>query len=535
MPTVHWAGVVAEYDGDPLNWGTLSGGPDSQPVYQVVVVDVEDEVIDVVAPCVIDNWEHVLKGVAEAELVIPLDAHGLRELRAADGRPGVGYPWVRIHRDNRVVYRGYPDSWRFDLKGGVVVVSLNCMVGHLDHQVIGGAERVNYVQNPGAEDGAIHWTGANGCDVRTTTDSVRGGTALKLTGDGGRSYAYQDVEVPLSTFRLGYYVSCWVKVPDGNHWPAGLSVVRYYDDVQFPDRAWYPDPPDEYVTGEWVRLDVGPIGVNANVQGKFRVRLSAYDQDDVYYDEVRVSRQDSTSALPGQDVATMVSTLFATAQTIGDLGYTRSTTPTGRPLPGGFSYLHVEHGGMLSALSDWDTDVDWAYRPELNRVDIGPPSAIGVERTDVVAGDLGAVPTDATVDSRDVVDEAIILGHQGEDVTREEGGYRNTTTPRRWFTVDRAPARATIKDLDRISQDTVLQSKDPKVQLEAVMPLPPGGRCQGDWVVEGFDVGDRMWAQVNAGPFDLSSLQQVVRMTVKPVEGDSMEVTLQEFPEDVVS
>lgn len=534
--TMTWGDAPMWWGLTPMSWGPIDE-PTSQPVYQVVIVDTDDAVIDVLAPVVVDHWEHVLKGVAEAELVIPLDASGLHHLKTAAGRPAIGYPRVRIHRDGEVVFRGYPDDWRFDLAGGVVVLGLKCMVGHMDHLVFGGAERVNFVQNPGAEDGAIHWEGVNGCNVETTTTTTaRGGTSLKLTGNGGTSYAKQLVTVPFSDeFRHGYYVSCWIRVPAGNHWPAGLSIVRFYDGVQFPERSFWADPPDDYPFDTWVKLDAGPIGVNANVHGTLEVRLSAYDGEEVFYDEVRVSRRDATTATPGSDVATMVQTIFATAATKGDLGWSRSVTPTGVILDGGYVYPHDEHGGMLSALDDWDTLVDWTYRPRNHQVKIGPPSSVGVERSDLAVGDIQGTVDDLGVGSQGVATSAIILLDQDVDVTREEGGYVDSTKGFLWEVVDRAAPHASMKEADRQARTTVEQASSPLQQVGLVMPMPPGGRCPADWLAEGFDVGDRLPYRQTAGPFELAGLQQVVKVTVHPVDGDDMTIDLVEFPEDSVS
>lgn len=540
MPAVTWSNEPVSWGAVPAYWGAAPVAPaqvsDGQPVYQVFVVDRDDEVLDVLAPCVVDHWEHTLKGVSEAELVVPLDAHGLSELRTLEGRPAIGYPWLRIHRDGAVVFRGFPDDWRFDLKGGCVVLGLKCMMGHLDHLVFGDAERVNYLTNPGAEEGAHDWTGVDGCIVETTTDSVRGGTALKLTGFGGTSYAHQRVTLPAeAVFRHGWYLSVWVKVPAGNHWPAGLSVVRYYNGVQFPARAFWADPPDDFVYDRWVKLDLGPVGADPGIVVEFDVRLSAYSGEVVLYDEVRLSRTDATTATPGSDVATMVSTMFATAQTMGDLGYTRSVTPTGEVLDQGHVYLHSEHAGILGALNDWDHVVDWRYRPADNVVQIGPPSSVGTERTDIVMGDMGMVPTDLGVGSQGVVSEGISLGDADVAVTREEGGYRDSTAGFRWMQVERAAARATLKDLDRQAIDMVVQGIGPLQQVAAQVPLPPDGRCPGDWLTRGFDVGDRIMYQQTVGPFELASLQQVTALTVHPMQGDALEVQLVEFRAEAVS
>lgn len=538
MPPILWGDEPATWGPENMTWVPATTGTveDAQPTYQVFVVNENDDVLDVLAPVVVDSWEWALKDIAEAELVIPLDAHGLEHLRTAStGRPAIGYPRVHIQRDSKVVFRGYPDDWRFDLRGGVVVLGLKCKVGHLDHQVIGGAERTNYVENGNFEDGAAPWQSARECNVTTSTISVRGGTALLIEGTVTSSpFAYQDVELPVSDFRLGYYVSCWIRVPEGSKWPNGLSVVRFYDGERSPDRAWWADLPDDLVFDEWVRLDVGPIGVDADTDAVFRVRLGATQDGPVLYDEVRVTRNDALTATPGSDVATLIGTLFTTARTIGDLGYGLDVTPTGRILAGGHVYEHAEHPGMLSALDDWDTDVDWVYRPDTDEVVIGPPTAVGIERTDVVVGDMGAVPTDLGVGSQGVVDEVIVLGDQGPAVSREEGGYR-VVGVRRWFEVERAPRKASLKDIDRIAQDTAQQGNHPLMQMDAAMPLPPGGRCQGDWIDEGLLPGDRMWCQQQAGPFDFASLQQVRRIRVRPVQQDSMEVELVEFPEDIVS
>lgn len=511
----------------------------NEPVYGCTVVDHDDAPLGYLTGAIVTSYTaSVLNRPGEHEVMVPADCPALIHWVDGDGNLQLDYPWVVIHRDGAPVARGYPFDITEDVGTGWVTLRLRDLTGLLGAVTFGQATRVNYLPDGDMEaaDTTAWQEHEDATCTKVTTHTLLGTRALSIDGGAGGGWVSQvfDTTTPANSDTLQVFsVSAWMRVDPGDQWPYGIVVRRVYDgggpgntDAYGPE---YDATNDAGKTGQWVKLQVGPIPVEPDRSGQLIVELYAAPGTTVLWDEVRISRDDNTSATPGDDLAVLLQTMIDHGRTKNDLGFTIRAITTGITLAEGFAYPHRERAEVLASLNDWVGQVDWRYSARRHRLEVGLPGSIGTSRRSLAFGGgwrnevLSARWTDD-----EVVTSWTLLRDQDDGVTADNGSYVVPDAAILRERVESGPPRAMPKELDLLAEAKASRSARPAASPTVRLAPPSGGRTPGDWI-ELVNAGDRV--PVNNGgrtPWNQTYTARLMSLVVRPVDGDAVDIELAE-------
>jgi len=466
-----------------------------------------------------------------AEIVVPLTDDALSLLADSDGRPIIGTRWVHIFRQGVVCFRGFPDDYRIDLVGGVVVIELRDPTEYLNRATYGDAERTNYFP-PGEFTSLVGMTTTGDCvGVLSSAWTVEGSTSLMLVGGAAGGYVGFTVTLPNSTDQQVWHGSTWARLETGRWADGAMTLIRVIDGGPatladaFIQAKMDEDSPR--TTGAEVKIVAQPmpiVGGHTTVQAVIRFRVAP--NSIVHYSYARLVRNDAETAPTGTDYSRWVSTLFAAGFTQTGLTVSRSVSMSGRTLKQPKRAEHSNHPNMLGEIQSMNDDVQWRYDARRNRVVIA--SNLGRTRTDIaLATGWAGVITEAGVSGKDVAGRVISLGDADDPIVRDEAGAEDTTAPP-WDLVEQVPAGLPRTALTDRPASILRWRKVPRTTIDVVLPAPNGGIVSADWVAR-LSAGDRVPTYVGAGPWSLTSTQRIEGIRVFPVRGDVAEAQLAEW------
>lgn len=459
--------------------------------------------------------EYVLSGPGAARARILAGASGLTHLKRDDGLPAVGNPEIHWYLDDRCIYQMWPQVWTFDPVSRWIDFEGWDPLGHLPLIVFGDAERTNYLTDGTMEAASTAaWQALDGVTLtKVLSPTARGSRSLKVECGVDANAASQVVTIPASNRRTVWYAVGHVLVPEGTQPPAGLRVTRYYDGggpgntVSF----WSSEiSPADFPRDEWVRLEVGPMGADPFRAAQFAVQPWGTADAIVYWDEVRLVRNDNTGVTYGADLARLVSETVRYASMKAGLKLRRKVTEAAITLDAGYRYEHTDHAATIRGIDDHRGFIDVRFSHQTRTVHIGPD--LGTVR------DVDLIPEKVTVSGTQMRTSAISIGARG-GVAGDEAGNVLVGAPVLWETVERAPADLTLKDLDRRPAGIVNELGVPAQMVTARLPVPEDWRVPADWLMLGLAPGDTVNVPVGMDPFDLATLHRIAKLTLRPDDG----------------
>lgn len=491
------------------------------PSYQVYAAMPDGTRLAQIADAIVVELEYPENRTGAFKVLVRRGSEGLEALRRDDGLPAIGVPEIHITRDWSLhpCWQGWPQVYTLDPVGGWFTIEGWDIMGRFGSLVFGDAERVNWVPNGDMEDGVGSWAAYDTAVLTSISDSARGAKAMRISVPAGQrpAWASRVVEVPESDQRTVWWASVWVRVPSGQVWPIeALAVGRIYDGDE--DFVFWADMPSEQPLDEWVRLEVGPIGVDPGRAAQLSVRLHCRPGGTVDYDEARLSRNDNAGAVGGSDVTEAVMAGIRYIDEKAGLHLRFRGHLSGDELGAtGYKWAFAEHAQATRAWEDHQGTVSMRFLHSSRTVEVGPALGrdLGVTLDDEV--------TSVTFTGEKIATAAISLG-VAEGVTREEAGAVAAGEPL-FEIVEKAP-KGDLKDLDRRPAEVVAQRSTPAQVVKAKMPVPEGWRTSGDWIGLGLHPCDRVTAMPDADPFDLVSTQRIAVARLRPQDGDELQVEL---------
>lgn len=510
---------------------------DAGQVVEVLVYD-RTETIGALVGAVVEEYSGTLltksrTDVATAKVTIPAGCPGLAWFRAANGKPKVGFPWVRIEADGVPRFRGYLGSSsdiEVNWQANTVTFTLTAMVGLLDRVVFGDAQRSNEIVNGDMEDGTSDWaTGGADLTIASTTFSRRGTKGLQLNVGASGGYAYQFVSLPLSPNTQIWHVAAEQFRFPGQAQGFGLVVTLAVDGDVVGSYASKVPSELEHATGTWLSWICDPIHVDGGHSSVVLVvALHAAPFTNPVWDEAVASRNENTSVTPGNDVSALVATAAKYALDKLDLPTGRQVFSTGTTLADGYTYPHSEHAQILSAMLEWP-QVEIRYDAVTDRIIIAP--RIGVDRDDLCLAD-GWAPVIESVDVSGAATATRVISNgpdRGDEVTRMESAATLPDADIILEDIDQAPDGITPKDLDKRPLSILAQRSEPGIALKVSLPTPSGGRCPADWLERKVIEGDSFPSRLAFG--QLMDFDGTHRLASWTVRGNELEA---EFMDTVV-
>lgn len=550
MPTVYWDGEVVTWDGEEVYWDSPDPAPTDDdpwvptesplPVYRVGVVTgtsaepTSAETVAVIPGARVDFIEARLNAPGSFSITFPKDAPQLDELVTGD-RWVLGDPQIVVWRDGQIVARGFPDEPTEDPIAGTVTFLCMDPIEHLNRQVVGDAERVNYADhdNWNVSSGTITLTMVDGDDVGFDVGSTA--QVLKIEADTAGQVSDVFAMPTSETLRHSYRVACWVRILEGNG-NVSIGGTAVYDGGG-PGNVvpWGGDFDGEVTSGRWTRFESESIGVSPDrdveivpkvnvIAGTAVLIASAASEGSGV---VRINRNDGESVPAGGDIGTLVGTLLQWPISHLGVPVRRKSYTVGRTLVDGYLVPHAEHRTVWQAIDEWLHEVDVRYVPWLNRFESGPASVIGGQRWAMTVGPLaegghyGGKVRVQYASGQDITHQAIVLGNSGS-YTRDEYASEAPESGPVWQTVVNAADDVLPPEFPRVAADHVRTDPEPVLTLDLF--APPLGRTPGDWIARGVWVGERFECRTDLGPKKDSATRRITRMRLVPPEGDRLEV-----------
>lgn len=441
----------------------------------------------------VEDYSFKRNGIGEANITF----HVTDPLAATDLRFGQDDPLKRelwIYEDSTLRFMGAPSSARLSADRQTVQMRLReAGPQYLAGKVFGRADRVNLVENPGAEDDNTDpapWDEEDPGGVITVTvdtgEANEGSNSFKIVGTAnGSGYITQTLTSTVDhAYGPGLILSlaAWCKVDAAMaDVPEGTLLAQL---VAFGEVAAVPIPgspyvgeftiPSNFTYGVWERIECQVL-LGANIDWTVGVRLYGVDGE-VHWDSVQVSFPDATTVTAGSDLGDLIKAAVEYSQDpssgqssevldhdFGDLGIVPS---------GPVGWAHDLHEYIWPALMDlcdeYGIDIWWNLERNFEAAVHRGSTLAGFATTVTSAGGstFGGYPVDESIGMDYDPDQqfsAYIVTGEGQSFNREETGAVDTSRfgglVKTKF--EHAPASATVLSMAARAQIRILEGARP--------------------------------------------------------------------------
>lgn len=320
-----------------------------------------------------------------AVVQIPLDSPNLFAMNGGLAPPRE----VELWRNGRLLFTGRCGSKRVDSDSRMLECNLKDPTSLFTKRYVGAGARGNHLGNGTFEGGTTGWaTTGTGITMSSSTDVAFEGThALKLVGTNvvnGARYAHSSVYMTGGALGKAIAVNAVIRISNflkPAAFGAGLMLRRV--GATGPGSQAMAFVTKDTLRHKWVGLECA-LRIPAGARELIEVRLYAIAGTS-YWDDVRLTREDSITFLEGEDEGTVLRDIVNYAQGKGrygdrapeksDLGIVAIMPITGQVLDQDTDYRFSEHQklyegtgpgarGVMDYFLNKTNGLDWRFEPQ---------------------------------------------------------------------------------------------------------------------------------------------------------------------------